>query len=99
MKITDIRFQLIIENINKSILVGEHFNFKLERDVYINLGADFIKLINKESWYTYNISIKIANYGKEFMFDCKFIKPSNALFFNKNKQKQTKQTQEEEGEF
>ena len=97
MKIADIRFKIIIENIHKSILVGEHFNFKLEKEVYINLGADFIKLINKESWYTYNISIKIANYGSEFIFDCKLIKPSNSLFFNKNKQKQTIQTQE--GEF
>ena len=84
---TDIRLKNIIENITKSISNGENFNFKLEREVYIFLGGDFIKKINKESWYTYNIAIKIANYGKEFIFDCKFIKPSNSLFFNKNKNK------------
>ena len=74
MKITDITFKGILDNIFENISKGEDFTFKLEREVYINLGEVFFKFINKESWYTYNISIKIENYGTEFAFDCKFVK-------------------------
>lgn len=74
MKISDIRFKNILDNIFENISKSEDFKFKLEREVYINLGEVFFKFINKESWYTYNISTKIANYGAEFVFNCKFVK-------------------------
>ena len=66
----DIRLKGIIDDIAKGISGYDNFKFRLSRRYFMNWGIDFVDFINAKSRHTYNISIKIEDYGTAFIFNC-----------------------------